>query len=125
MGGLGVFVWLAMGAVAGWTISRLMGVAADDALRGTAAGMIGAVLGGLGMRVVEWSPGLASNGLTTSVAALAGSLWLTLITCVITSGREQVRELPASDTRFAPRDAAQYDPSGTWVQALAARTRGG
>ncbi len=126
MGGLGVFAWLAIGAAAGWTLSRLMVRAADDALRGTAAGMIGAILGGLGMRLVEWSPALVSNDLTTSVAALAGSLWLTWITCVVTSGREQVPTLPASDTRFAPRDAAPYDPSvGTRVQALAARTRGG
>jgi hypothetical protein len=91
MGGLGVFAWLAIGAAAGWTISRLMVSAADDALRGTAAGMIGAVGGGLGMRLVEWSPALVSNDLNTSVAALAGSLWLTWITCVVTSGREARR----------------------------------
>ena len=41
MGGLGVFAWLAIGTAAGWVISRLMVTAGDDALRGTAAGMIG------------------------------------------------------------------------------------
>jgi uncharacterized membrane protein YeaQ/YmgE (transglycosylase-associated protein family) len=126
MGGLGVFAWLAIGAAAGWTVSRLMVRADDDALRGTAAGMVGAVLGGLGMRLVEWSPALMSNDLTTSVAALAGSLWLTWITCVVTSGREQIPTLAGSDTGFAPRDAAPYNRSvGSWVQALAARTPGG
>ena len=50
MGGLGVLAWLAIGAAAGWTISRLMVSGGDDALRGTSAGMIGGVLGGLGMR---------------------------------------------------------------------------
>jgi uncharacterized membrane protein YeaQ/YmgE (transglycosylase-associated protein family) len=89
MGSLGVFAWLAIGAAAGWTISRVMVTAGDDALRGTGAGMIGAVLGGLGMRLFEWAPGLVSNDLNTSVAALAGSLWLTWTTCVVTSGRER------------------------------------
>jgi uncharacterized membrane protein YeaQ/YmgE (transglycosylase-associated protein family) len=102
MGGLGVFLWLAIGAAAGLIISRLMVSAGDDALRGTAAGMIGAVLGGLGMRLFEWAPGLVSNDLNTSVAALAGSLWLTWITCVVTSGRER-RSHPRTAQSHVPR----------------------
>jgi hypothetical protein len=89
MGGFGVFAWLAIGVAAGWTISRLMVSGGDEALRGTAAGMIGAVLGGIGMRLLEWAPGLVSNDLNSSAAALAGSLWLTWITCVVSSGRER------------------------------------
>jgi uncharacterized membrane protein YeaQ/YmgE (transglycosylase-associated protein family) len=108
MGGVSVFAWLAIGAAAGWVISRLMVGAADDALRGTAAGMIGAVLGGLGMRLVEWSPALVSNDLNTSVAALAGSLWLTWITCVVTSGRERTSRPRTAEARFALGDAASH-----------------
>jgi hypothetical protein len=100
MDGLGVFAWIATGAAAGWTVSRLMVGAEGDALRGTAAGMLGAVLGGLGMRLVEWSPGLVSNDLNTFVAALAGSLWLTWITCVVTSGRRRDATPPAAELRF-------------------------
>jgi len=106
MGGVGVFVWLAIGAAAGWTISRLMVSGGDDALRGTAAGMIGAVLGGLGMRLLEWAPGLVRNDLNTSVAALAGSLWLTWITCVVTSGRERRSRFRTPESRFARTEAA-------------------
>ena len=87
MGGLGVFAWLAIGAAAGWTISRLMVDASDDALRGTAAGMIGAVLGGLGMRLLEASSPAGPGELNAFTAALAGSLWLSWTTCVVTSGR--------------------------------------
>jgi uncharacterized membrane protein YeaQ/YmgE (transglycosylase-associated protein family) len=102
MGGLGVFAWLAIGAAAGWTISRLMVNAGDDALRGTSAGMIGGVLGGLGMRFLESSsPGLVTNGLNASVAALAASLWLTWITCVVTSGREGRSQPRTPEVRFA------------------------
>lgn len=108
MGGLGVFTWLAIGAAAGWTTSRLMVSAGDDALRGTAAGMIGAVLGGLGMRLLEWAPGLVSNDLNTSVAALAGSLWLTWITCVVTSGREH-RSHPRTPAARVTRGQATPD----------------
>ena len=105
MGGLGVFAWLAIGSAAGWVISRLMVGAEDDALRGTAAGMVGAVLGGLGMRLLEWAPGLVSNDLNTSVAALAGSLWLTWTTCVVTSGRERQSRPRTPDVRVARAEA--------------------
>jgi uncharacterized membrane protein YeaQ/YmgE (transglycosylase-associated protein family) len=106
MGGLGVFVWLAIGSAAGWIISRLMVGAEDDALRGTAAGMVGGILGGLGMRLLESSPALGPNDLNTSLAALAGSLWLTWITCVVTSGRRRDSATAPPEVRFAPRVAA-------------------
>jgi uncharacterized membrane protein YeaQ/YmgE (transglycosylase-associated protein family) len=88
MGGLGIFGWIAIGSVVGWTTSRLMLAREDEALRGTAAGMLGATLGGLGMRLLD-SSGPTGNPLTTAVAALAGSLWFTWVICVITSGRER------------------------------------
>lgn len=106
MGGLGVFVWLAIGAATGWIISRLMVSGGDDALRGTAAGMIGAVLGGLSMRLIEWAPGLVSKDLNTTVAALAGSLWLTWATCVVSSGRERRAQPRTPQSRFPRREAA-------------------
>lgn len=88
MGGLGVLSWLAIGTVAGWTITRLMVSGGDEALRGTAAGLVGAVLGGLGLRLLEPASSPQANELNPLLAALAGSLWLTWITCVISSGRE-------------------------------------
>jgi uncharacterized membrane protein YeaQ/YmgE (transglycosylase-associated protein family) len=122
MSGLGVFLWLAIGAAAGWVISRLMVTVGDDALRGTAAGMIGAVLGGLGIRLLEWAPGLVSNDLNSSVAALAGSLWLTWVTCVVTSGRERRSRPRTAEARF---DVGRHSSLGNRVQALAARMRAG
>jgi len=109
MGGLGVFAWLAIGAAAGWVISRLMVRATDDALRGTAAGMIGGILGGLGMRLLDPPPGLDADGLSTSAAALAASVWLTWITCVVTSGRQRGATLPPPGVPFVRGDAAAHD----------------
>jgi hypothetical protein len=96
MSGFGVLAWMALGAAAGWAVSRLMVGAEDDALRGTAAGMIGGVLGGLGMRLLE-SAALGGTQLNSAAGALATSLWLTWLTCVVTSGRRrgEVRIAPA------------------------------
>ena len=85
MAGLGVFIWLGIGAGAGWIISWLMVGPEDDALRGTAAGMTGGVLGGLALRLLT-PPGLIGS-LEAALAALAGALWLTWVACVVTSGR--------------------------------------
>ena len=101
MVGFGVLVWIAIGAAAGWTISRLMVDAEDDALRGTAAGMIGGILGGLGIRVLGASSTISSNPLDAALAALAGSLWLTWLTCVVTSGRRRDAVLPRSEVRVS------------------------
>jgi len=108
MDGLGVFGWIVLGAAGGWVISRLMVRADDDALRGTAAGTLGGILGGLGMRLLDSSPGLATNDFSTYVAALAGSIWLTWITCVVTSRREANSGPPAPGLRFDRRDAALH-----------------
>jgi uncharacterized membrane protein YeaQ/YmgE (transglycosylase-associated protein family) len=106
MGGLGIFGWIAIGTIASWTVTRLMVGADDDALRGTAAGMIGAVLAGLGMRLLESRHATHSGGVNTLFAALAGSLWMTWITCVATSGREPRREPPpATEPRLTGADA--------------------
>jgi uncharacterized membrane protein YeaQ/YmgE (transglycosylase-associated protein family) len=102
MSGLGVLAWIAIGATAGWTLGRLMVGAEDDALRGTAAGMIGAILGGLGIGLLDPLPA-PGNHFDTSVAALAGSLWLTWTTCVVTSGRH------ARGTDRAPVHATRHD----------------
>ena len=138
MGGLGVFAWLAIGTAAGWVISRLMVTAGDDALRGTAAGMIGGILGGLGIRLLDPPPGLGNSPVTALAAALAGSLWLTWLTCVVTSGRERRSQPRTPAARFTRGEAtpdAEQAPSatrfdtgrhpslGTRVQALAARMR--
>jgi uncharacterized membrane protein YeaQ/YmgE (transglycosylase-associated protein family) len=88
MSGFGVLAWIAIGSVVGWTVSRLMVGAEDDALRGTAAGTIGAVLGGLGIGLLD-SVAPVGAQLNGAVTALAGSLWLTWLTCVITSGRRR------------------------------------
>jgi uncharacterized membrane protein YeaQ/YmgE (transglycosylase-associated protein family) len=104
MDGFGVLAWLAIGVAAGWTISRLMVSAGDDALRGTAAGMIGGVLGGLAMSLLGSSAG--ANDVNALLAALAGSLWLTWITCVVTSGRERRSRPRTPEARFARGEAA-------------------
>ena len=105
MGGWGIFAWIAIGAIASWTVTRLMVGAEDDALRGTAAGVIGAVLGGLTMRLLESRSTTHSAGVTALLGALAGSLWLTWITCVTTSGRDRRREPPpATEPRLAGAD---------------------
>jgi uncharacterized membrane protein YeaQ/YmgE (transglycosylase-associated protein family) len=95
MSGFGVVAWILMGSAVGWVLSRLMLGSEDDALRGTAAGMIGATLGGVSIRLLESAaPGVSQ--LNGTVAALAGSLWLTWIACVVTSGgqRGEVRTAP-------------------------------
>ena len=122
MGGLGVIAWLAIGTVAGWIVTRLMVTAGDDALRGTAAGVIGGVLGGLGMGLFEsMSPG--GNDLTMTFAAVAGSVWLTWITCVVTSGRER-RSRPRART-MSIFEADRLALLAERVQTLATRMRGG
>lgn len=88
MSGFGVLAWIAIGSIVGWTVSRLMLDSEDDALRGTAAGMIGATLGGLGARLLDAAPP-GGHELNGAVAALAGSLWLTWLTCVVTTGRQR------------------------------------
>jgi uncharacterized membrane protein YeaQ/YmgE (transglycosylase-associated protein family) len=105
MSGFGVLAWIAIGSVVGWTVSRLMVGAEDDALRGTAAGLIGAILGGLGMRLLDaGAPG--GTHLNSAVAALTGSLWLTWLTCVVTSGRRR------DEGRTSPDAAAARSGQG-------------
>jgi uncharacterized membrane protein YeaQ/YmgE (transglycosylase-associated protein family) len=53
MSDFGVLAWIAIGSMVGCTVSRLMLDSKDDALRGTAAGMIGVTLGGLGVRLLD------------------------------------------------------------------------
>jgi hypothetical protein len=74
-----------------------MVTAGDEGLRGTAAGMIGGILGGLGMRLLGSLP--RANSFDVFLAALAGSLWLTWITCAVSSGREHRSRPRASAAR--------------------------
>jgi hypothetical protein len=115
MGGFGVIAWLAIGVVAGWTITRLMVTSGDEGLRGTAAGMVGGILGGLAI------PG--ANDLDILLAALAASLWLTWITCVVSSGREH-RARPRTPA-VAGIDVNGRPLLGTRLQTLAERVRAG
>jgi uncharacterized membrane protein YeaQ/YmgE (transglycosylase-associated protein family) len=124
VGGFGVLAWIAVGAAAGWVISRLMVDAEDDALRGTAAGMVGGILGGLGIRALDPST-LHSISLDASLAALAGSLWLTWITCVVTSGQQRDSGPPRSEVRVTVRDPAPLAEGARPTQTLAARTHAG
>ncbi len=106
MGGFGVLAWIGIGAAAGWVISRLMVSAEDDALRGTAAGMVGGIFGGLAMRLIHASPATGGHLVNASFGALAGSLWLTWIVCVVTSGHWRDSETPRSEVRVTVRDPA-------------------
>lgn len=71
MSDLGVLAWIAIGSMVGWTVSRLMLDSKDDALRGT-AGMIGATLDGLGVRLLDVA--VVSPPLGNRVRALAARL---------------------------------------------------
>lgn len=115
MGGLHVLGWLAVGAAAGWTITRLMVTAQGHAVRGTAAGILGGILGGLGMELFE-SPWARANGLDTLLAALAASLWLAWITCAVTSGRE--RRARHHALMMPPFDVHTHGALGAGVQPL-------
>ena len=114
MVGFGVLAWVVMGSVVGWVLSKLMLRPDDDALRGTAAGMIGAIIGGLGVRLLQ-SAGPGSNQLDGAAAALAGSVWLTWVVCVITSGGRR-------DVDTAPAIAVRPEPTARLQGARAAST---
>jgi hypothetical protein len=122
MESLGVFAWIGIGAAAGWTVTRLMVGAENDALRGTAAGMLGAVLGGLGLRLLDPSPVFGATPLNTSAAALAGALWMTWITCVVTSGRRRDARPPAPEIRLRRSDVVPgFDQGRPVLSYTAAR----
>jgi hypothetical protein len=98
-----------------------MVTAGDEGLRGSAAGMIGGILGGLGMRLLGSLP-RASN-LDVLLAALAGSLWLTWITCAVSSGRER-RSRPRAPAA-ARVDVDGRPLLGKLLQTVAERIRAG
>jgi uncharacterized membrane protein YeaQ/YmgE (transglycosylase-associated protein family) len=78
-------LWIAVGLGAGWVVSKLMLSSGRRLILGTAAGAIGAVVGGLGMRVLDVAP--RGDSLSAALAGLAGALWLAGIACVATFGR--------------------------------------
>ena len=121
MGGLGVIAWLVIGSAAGWVISRLMVGADDDALRGTAAGMIGGLLGGLAMRLVDGSPEMGATQLSTLVGVLAGSICLTWVTRVATSRRDRNMPVAPPPVRFVSGDASARHREASPLSYPAAR----
>ena len=81
----GVLIWIAIGALAGWVGSKIMGTDAQQgALANIGVGIVGAVVGGFVTRLLFGdNPG--NNGLIASFAvALAGA-------CLVIFGWKQLR----------------------------------
>jgi hypothetical protein len=86
MTGADMLLWIAIGVVGGWGTAVLVAGRGGNASRGTAAGLIGALLGGFGARGLPQSGG---GHLSELVAALAGSLLLGVTVSVATSRRRR------------------------------------
>jgi uncharacterized membrane protein YeaQ/YmgE (transglycosylase-associated protein family) len=99
MTGVDMLLWITIGLVGGWGTARLVAGRGAKASQGIAAGLIGALLGGLGTRAL---PSFGDGSLDASLAALAGSLWLSLIVSVVTSRRRR------GAGRFAPGNDAVH-----------------
>jgi hypothetical protein len=112
MTGSGLILWIPIGASSGWLVSRLMVSADDDALRGTAAGMIGAVLAGLGAGLVYGPDAAGRAGQTMLFMSLAGALWMTWITCVLTAGRRPRVDSAGLAPRNVTPDGATHVSDG-------------
>jgi uncharacterized membrane protein YeaQ/YmgE (transglycosylase-associated protein family) len=100
-----VLLWTVVGLSAGWAAGKLMLSSGDRLTSAVVAGLVGALLGGFVMRQL----GAASfdGRMNALVAALAGALWLSWATCVVTFARRSDDELSGrlrSDDR-ADREA--------------------
>jgi uncharacterized membrane protein YeaQ/YmgE (transglycosylase-associated protein family) len=98
-------LWIVIGLSAGWAAGKLMLTSGDRLTLAVVAGLAGAFLGDLFMRQL----GAASSDgrVNALVAALAGALWLSWATCVVTFARRSDDELSGrlrSDDR-ADREA--------------------
>ncbi len=105
-------LWIAIGLSAGWTTSKLMLSSGDRLVSGMVAGAVGALLGGLSMRLLD--PTAQSGPVNTAVAALAGALWLTWVVCVVVFGRQ------TDDERSAPVDSYTHLHGGRDMLTYAA-----
>ena len=83
---MNILLWIMIGAGAGWATSKLMLSSSRSRLiAGTLAGVVGALLGGIGMRLLDSASG--GDHVNTAAAAVAGALWLAWIVCVVTFSR--------------------------------------
>jgi uncharacterized membrane protein YeaQ/YmgE (transglycosylase-associated protein family) len=122
-----LLLWILIGLAAGSIIATLMPQMNLPSLSGSgwrriramAAGLVGAVAGGMGAVLVD--PALRADGLTTALAALAGALWLAAIVEVFSSRRR--RGEGGEDRRPAPtsvRATAEMPAYDAARQALVA-----
>ena len=102
-------LWIAVGLSVGWAASKLMLSSGDRLIWGVVGGFAGAVLGGSVMRLLgPWTQaGSQAGRVDMLVAALAGALWLSWATCVVTFGRRSDGELGARVGRADPLDGRQ------------------
>jgi uncharacterized membrane protein YeaQ/YmgE (transglycosylase-associated protein family) len=102
-------LWIAVGLSVGWAASKLMLSSGDRVVSSVVAGFVGAVLGGSAMRLLgDWTQaGSQAGRVDMLVAALAGALWLSWATCVVTFGRRSDGELRARVGRAEPLDGRQ------------------
>ena len=86
-----VLLWTVVGLGVGWAAGKLMLTSGGRLTSAVVAGLVGALLGGFVMRQL----GAASfdGRLNALVAALAGALWLSWATCVVTFARRSDDEL--------------------------------
>lgn len=82
---MGVIAWLIVGLIAGWLTGRIMGGPGKGALMDIIIGLVGALAGGLLMRLFGFSP---EGGLIyTVIVAVIGAVLLTWIFRKMTAGR--------------------------------------
>jgi uncharacterized membrane protein YeaQ/YmgE (transglycosylase-associated protein family) len=86
-----VLLWTVVGLGVGWAAGKLMLTSGGRLTSAVVAGLVGALLGGFVMRQL----GAASfdGRVNALVAALAGALWLSWATCVVTFARRSDDEL--------------------------------
>jgi len=112
-------LWILVGLAGGLAVALVtpaMGPpsrsdSARHRVRGMATGVVGAVAAGYGMYLVESS--LRADGLTTTLASLAGALWLAGIVEVYSSRRRSGEDRQANTSEAtrspAPIDMPAYD----------------
>lgn len=90
-------LWIVVGLSVGWAASKLMLSSGDRVVSSVVAGFVGAVLGGSVMRLLgDWTQaGPQAGRVDMLVASLAGALWLSWATGVVTFSRRSDGELAA------------------------------
>jgi uncharacterized membrane protein YeaQ/YmgE (transglycosylase-associated protein family) len=79
-----ILLWIVIGLGAGWATGALTLGKDSRRSRELSAGLIGAFLGPLVLRLLDSAATVGA--LTASLAALAGALWLAWIVCIVASG---------------------------------------